>query len=73
MVLMWINRCHLVMVYYVKYLCLRNDEKVVGPPRLFLGHYDKEIRKVGKHYTFCYKSTTEMGYLEYLGGHIIIY
>lgn len=70
---MWISWCHLVMVCYVKYLCLSYDEKVVGPSRLFLGHYDKEINKVGKHNTFCYKSTTEMGYLEYLRGHIIIY
>lgn len=57
---MWISWCHLVMVYYVKYLCLNYDENIVGLPRLFLGHYDKEISKMGKHNTFCYKSTTEM-------------
>lgn len=57
---MWISWCHLVMVYYVKYLCLNYDENIVGLPRLFLGHYDKEISKKGKHNTFCYKSTTEM-------------
>lgn len=61
------------MVYYVKYLSLNYGEKVVGPLRPFLGPYDKEVSKVGKDNTFCYKSTKERRYLEHFGGHIIIY
>lgn len=60
------------MLYYVKYLCLSYDEKVVRPLGLFLGLYDKEVSKVGKGHTFCYKSIKERGYLEDLGGYTII-
>lgn len=43
----------MVRVYYVKYLCISYDEKVVGSLKTVSRFsYDKEVSKVGKDNTF---------------------
>lgn len=43
----------MIMVYYVKYLCLSYDEKVVGPLNTVSRvSSDKEVSKVEKDNTF---------------------